>query len=492
MAEPRRRSARIRNQKQAQDSKTANNEPGTNGRKGHAQQPSPTHSRKRAAEGSVQHSRKHRNTAHPPDPVLTDPKAVKPEKTRKGYAIQHWVEEGVWPVALAQPTAMDQVDANRRAREKSTTPTHTPYNSKTTGNKTHGYSDSRCWVHLRACGVFLSTHDDEPLPDDVMLSQRLLDDIFETPRDTAFDDHTFRYTCKRLAMRNETAVMQIIHRLIVPSAEIAAHRRQLTFEHLVESINERWTGSNSLVRPSLQLPNRKGRRYRLPTPQPDYAVGFSESAFTTAQIRKLQPHIGEREDTSHFKGTSDMLFPFLVAEAKASIGSLESADRANAHSSAIAMRGIVELFRLVNREKELHRKILAFSISHDHRFVTIEAHYPVILADKVEYYRYTIDEFGIMPRNGEKRWTAYNFVMGIYNTWVPAHFKLLSSAVDDLPEIDFDTISSPPTPQHQTASATSPADRASSEPEGSASSSSENQPPRKLRGRKEPQGKRKR
>jgi hypothetical protein len=32
----------------------------------------------------------------------------------------------------------------------------------------------------------------------------------------------------------------------------------------------------------------------------------------------------------------------------------------------LAVRGVVELFRLVRREKELHQEILFFSISHNH------------------------------------------------------------------------------------------------------------------------------
>jgi hypothetical protein len=32
----------------------------------------------------------------------------------------------------------------------------------------------------------------------------------------------------------------------------------------------------------------------------------------------------------------------------------------------LVVRGVVELFRLVKREKELRREILAFSVSHDH------------------------------------------------------------------------------------------------------------------------------
>ena len=66
-----------------------------------------------------------------------------------------------------------------------------------------------------------------------------------------------------------------------------------------------------------------------------------------------------------------MYFPFLAREVKCSAAALDIADRQNAHSMAMAVRGIVELFRLVKREKELYREILAFSISHDHSTVRI-------------------------------------------------------------------------------------------------------------------------
>ena len=62
-----------------------------------------------------------------------------------------------------------------------------------------------------------------------------------------------------------------------------------------------------------------------------------------------------------------MYFPFLTCEVKCGAAALDIADRQNAHSMTMAVRGIVELFRLVKREKELHREILAFSISHDQR-----------------------------------------------------------------------------------------------------------------------------
>jgi hypothetical protein len=64
-----------------------------------------------------------------------------------------------------------------------------------------------------------------------------------------------------------------------------------------------------------------------------------------------------------------MYFPFLASEVKC--GALDVADRQNAHSMAMAARGIIELFRLVNREDEINRQIISFSISHDHRSVRI-------------------------------------------------------------------------------------------------------------------------
>jgi hypothetical protein len=100
-------------------------------------------------------------------------------------------------------------------------------------------------------------------------------------------------------------------------------------------------------------------------------VGFGRSAFTNTQLGKLAPFVGEVVDTftSLFMATWQMYFPFLTCEVKCGAAALDIADRQNAHSIILVVRGIVELFRLVNREKELHREILAFLISHDHEII---------------------------------------------------------------------------------------------------------------------------
>ena len=113
-------------------------------------------------------------------------------------------------------------------------------------------------------------------------------------------------------------------------------------------------------------------------PQPDYSVGFRREAFTEEQLKRLKPFVGDLIDTSLFMAMYYIYFLFLTCEVKCGAAALDIADRRNAHSMTVAVRGIVELFRLVKREKGLHREILAFSISHDHETVRIYGHYPVI------------------------------------------------------------------------------------------------------------------
>jgi hypothetical protein len=83
----------------------------------------------------------------------------------------------------------------------------------------------------------------------------------------------------------------------------------------------------------------------------------------------------------------------------------------------------VELFTLVKREKELHRTIIAFSISHDRRSVRIDGHYPVIEGKKAIFHRYSLRTFDFTGLVGKEQWTTDKFTKSVYDTWMPAHFK---------------------------------------------------------------------
>jgi hypothetical protein len=127
-----------------------------------------------------------------------------------------------------------------------------------------------------------------------------------------------------------------------------------------------------------------------------------------------------------------MYFPFLTCEVKCGAAALDVADRQNAHSMTLAVRAIVELSRLIKREQELHRQILAFSVSHDHRSVRIYGHYPVIEEKDTTFYRHPICTFDFTELEGNEKWSAYKFTKNVYDIWMPTHLDRIRSAIDEL------------------------------------------------------------
>lgn len=243
----------------------------------------------------------------------------------------------------------------------------------------------------------------------------------EPPSHSLFDDQYFRKTCEAIENQNETRVIRDITQLIAPPAELLAIRGEKKLEILAESTNAGWNDC---------IP------FEGPRPQPDYSVGFKRAAFSEGQIKKLQlPFDGK----TYFTATERILFPFLTCEVK---GGLDAADRRNAHSMTVAVRGIVELYRRVDLQEELHRKVLAFSISHGHRDVRIYAHYPEIEGPKTRYYRHSLRSFDVTNEDGKDRWTAYQFTRNVYDTFVPMHLKRIGSAIDQLPDPNLESLQS--------------------------------------------------
>lgn len=294
-------------------------------------------------------------------------------------------------------------------------------------NQTNASYRSRAFVQiLQLNGSFMETSELEIADESRDLCTTLLNHEQKPPRESLFEDDIFRRTCRRVASRNEATVVRDISPLIVPSAEIFASRAP-ELDSLIESVNEVWSNCQPVTN------NR---------PQPDYSVGFKRKAFSEEQLNKMAPIIGDfiAGDQSLIMATSEMHFPFLTCEVKCGVEALEYADRQNAHSMTLALRAIVELFRLVKRERELHLQILAFSVSHNHETVRIYGHYPVIdkSTAKTEYYRYPIRKFDFTELDGRDRWTAYRFTKNVYDIWVPMHLERICSAIDQikLPELN--------------------------------------------------------
>ncbi|MCJ1357479.1 MAG: hypothetical protein MMC33_007475 [Icmadophila ericetorum] len=294
----------------------------------------------------------------------------------------------------------------------------TPSDQKPREAKSAPYQSPQYRILLETKGSFMRKSDLGIADTSKTVCRTLLEAQQIVPEDSLFQDDLFDETCEMIQDRNEAKVIQDVARLIVPSAQSLAIRGAKHLKTLIESVNEGWDNSIALTKPR---------------PQPDYAVGFKRTAFTEDQLKKIQPFIGGFSEMSLFMGTYYMYFPFLTCEVKCGAAALDVADRQNAHSMTMAVRGVVELFRLVKREKELHREILAFSISHDHRTVRIYGHYPVIDGKKTTFYRHPIREFSFTELDGKEKWTAYKFTKNVYDIWMPTHLKRICSVIDDLP-----------------------------------------------------------
>ncbi|EQL31617.1 hypothetical protein, variant [Blastomyces dermatitidis ATCC 26199] len=253
--------------------------------------------------------------------------------------------------------------------------------------------------------------------------QTLLDAEQRVPENSLFHDNLFEKTCEKMQDRNEAMVIQDITRLIVPSAENLAIYGNEHLKFLIESVSEGWNNAIPVTKPR---------------PQPDYSVGFRREAFTDDQLQRLQPFVGDLTDTSYFMATFYMYFPFLTCEVKCGAAALDIADQQNAHSATIAVRATIELFKLVKREREVNREILAFSVSHDHTAVRIYGHYAVLEGEKMNFYRHPIHKFDFTTLDGKEKWTAYKFTRNVYDIWMPTHFKRICSAIDQIPpDVDF-------------------------------------------------------
>ena len=81
----------------------------------------------------------------------------------------------------------------------------------------------------------------------------------------------------------------------------------------------------------------------------------------------------------------------------------------------LAVRGVIKLFKLVKREKELHQEILTFSLLHDHAYVKIYSYYPIINGDEVTFYCHPVHSFSFTALDGREKWTAYKFTRNVYD-----------------------------------------------------------------------------
>ncbi len=214
----------------------------------------------------------------------------------------------------------------------------TPSDQRPSEAKSSPYARPSYEIVLATKGSFMGKFELGITEESKRLCRTLLSAEQSVPRDTLFHDEKFEETCQSLRARNEAMVVRDISPLICPPAQVLRIYGAKDLKPLNGSVNEGWNCSIPCYGPR---------------PQPDYSVGFGRSAFTDDQLNKLTPFVGEVTDTftSYFMATWQMYLPFLACEVKCGAAALDVADRQNAHSMTLAVRGTVELFRLVNAKR---------------------------------------------------------------------------------------------------------------------------------------------
>ncbi|KAL3459020.1 hypothetical protein BJX64DRAFT_291564 [Aspergillus heterothallicus] len=311
------------------------------------------------------------------------------------------------------------------------------------------------YMNLR--GVFFDNHWRGFASEDRQSCQRLFEIKWRTPGETVFDT-PFPLVIHRLKHLNKRGIANLIAFLIVPSAEMEHFRGHITNKCLADTIEEPWSCAVSLDGESGRASYQAEQPFRKLRPWPLYSVGFKYAAFTQEQQAKLQPQLGEYGGSSYYKGTRDMLFPFLTVEVKARDSLIEEGQGRNAYAMAIGLRSVCMVFYAAGRTNEIDRRVLGFSITFNHESVFIHAYYPVFYDfpkgnTKVGYHRHTLRKFKLADQDGVNRWTSYKFVMSLYDNWAPQHYKRLCAAIDALSELeqdDFDPASLSPftSPRH--------------------------------------------
>ena len=330
-------------------------------------------------------------------------------------SISHWVLEGSWPEEhfIAEYSTMDPPLTKKRSRS---TLRDQPQSENT--DKEKDYRNPQIEVLMETVNIYIhiqsTIQPSQPCKD---FCVQMLQAEQELPNYTLFDDDTtFEPLIARLTVENETMVFRDLTPLIAPAAELLYLHGAKHLGILYGHANMGWGRSIPLV---------------ASPPQPDYCVGLDMSAFTSAQWKQMRALIRGVE-RNPLMATWKMWYPFFMCEAKASRENLVIADRQNMCSGSVAVNALVTLYRAAGRERELHRKIVAFSISHDTEIFKIYGHFASFEETEPRFYRYPIKRAFIMDR--QDRWTAYRFTRNLYDLFAPLHLERITSVLDSLPE----------------------------------------------------------
>ncbi|KAE8383457.1 hypothetical protein BDV26DRAFT_287645 [Aspergillus bertholletiae] len=253
-----------------------------------------------------------------------------------------------------------------------------------------------------------------PAEEDIELCKQLLQREVQVPEGTLFQSEYLQRFHDTLRGRSKMRLLVDLHPMLMPAAENQYIRGRQALKNVIDGYNDSWIKTEPIYGPK---------------PQPDHTRGLRWSAFNESQRQKLgvQP-----QEKSLYIARDEIYFPYLTGEVKSGRQALDIADRQNMHSACVAIRGLVHLSRLAGCVEVLHRRILAFSISHDVELVRIYGYYPEIEGDKTSYYRYDVGQLLIWT--GSDPWACYRFVHNVDDLFLPSHTARVMDMLARIPE----------------------------------------------------------
>lgn len=329
--------------------------------------------------------------------------------------VGQWALDGTWPEEyFTEEHTMNAPLTKKRSASTMRDPSMTTSESNASA-KERQYQSPRFETLLQKAGIYMKENPVEPSQSCKELCGRLLEAEQELPKDSLFNEEAFRPVIARLENENEATVVRDMTPLVAPPAELLYLRGAKHLRILHGHVNRAWHRSVPLV---------------APPPQPDYCVGLSLYAFDAKRDQRLEALIADKE-RNPLMATWQMYFPFFMCEVKAANEDLNAADRQNMSSCSVAVNSVVALYRAAGREKELHGKILAFSIAHNTEQFRIYGYYASFSEQVPRFYRYKIKS-GLFE-TGQDRWQTFTFTRNVYDIYAPMLYERVCSVLDFLP-----------------------------------------------------------
>ncbi|KAF2158736.1 hypothetical protein M409DRAFT_61395 [Zasmidium cellare ATCC 36951] len=303
-----------------------------------------------------------------------------------------------WPPAVVEQTMSTR---EPRAAKRS----HTPSRSASDSQRVRDGDSPAAWTRkheekMEEAGLFMTADRTQAAITEECqkLCEKLLQAEYAMPADAPYRQDRLAKVLRRF--RNEARVVRDVTPIVVPSPELLHIDGHAELDDVCEAMNAEWTQSDTLCGPR---------------PKPDFVTGLSAAAFTKEEREKLQ--------MSHTSACPN-LFPENIDRP------IEEAERQAMHSASIATRAVVELFRKISATAEVHEKILAFSVAHNHSMVMIFAHFATVNDQQTSFFRRLLHLHRFAEDLESTAWTkSYQIIRAIYEHFVPRHLARIQGAL---------------------------------------------------------------